>query len=153
MTEPALEVHVGEGLSLPLSVTRIEDALRQVFAAEGTGEARISLAFVSDEEITRLNERYLGHAYPTDVIAFPLHHAGQPPFGDIYIGTEQAARQAAELGIPLEEELLRLTIHGTLHVLGYDHPAGEDRYESAMYHRQEELLHAVRAARPELRGH
>jgi probable rRNA maturation factor len=63
------------------------------------------------------------------------------------VGAEQAARQAAELGVPLDEELLRLVIHGTLHVLGYDHPdSDEERAGSPMYRRQEALLTELLAA-------
>ncbi len=145
MTEPAIEVHVEEGISFPVAEEAMRTALRHVLAAERVDSARLSLAFVSDAEITRLNERYLGHDYPTDVIAFGLHSAGEPPFGDLYIGVEQAGRQAAELGIRLEEELLRLAIHGLLHLLGYDHPEGEERHASLMYRRQEALLREVRS--------
>ena len=61
----------------------------------------------------------------------------------MYLGFEQASRQAADLQVPLEEELLRLVVHGTLHVLGYQHPEGEDREMSEMFRLQEELVSAV----------
>jgi probable rRNA maturation factor len=53
---------------------------------------------------------------------------------------EQALRQAAEYGATPAEEVLRLAVHGTLHVLGYDHPEGADRASSEMFARQEALL-------------
>ncbi|HEV2130867.1 MAG TPA: rRNA maturation RNase YbeY [Longimicrobiaceae bacterium] len=144
-----MEVHLGDGVSLPLESAAVERTLHLVLDSEGVEGARLSLAFVGDEEIAQLNEEYLGHSRPTDVISFPLHAGDQPPLGDIYVGVEQAARQAAEVGIPLQEELLRLAIHGALHVLGYDHPDGEERLESRMYLRQEELLRdALRASHP-----
>lgn len=143
-TELAVEVHRGEGVLLPRDDESVRGALTYVLRDEGVGAARVSVTFVTDAEITHLNEQYLSHEGPTDVISFPLHPPGAPPVGDIYIGVDQARRQAEELGVPEAEELLRLAIHGTLHVLGYDHPEGEERYESPMYRRQEELLGKVR---------
>ncbi len=77
---------------------------------------------------------------PPTFIAFALHSEGDPVLGDVYLGFDQARRQASELGVPVEEELLRLAIHGTLHLLGYRHPEGSDRFESEMFRRQEKLL-------------
>ncbi len=147
--DPMVEVHLGDGVSLPCEVGALEQALRLVLERADARDAHLSVAFVGDAEISGLNQEYLQHAGPTDVIAFPLHAPAQPPLGDIYVGVAQAARQAAELGVPLAEELLRLAIHGTLHVLGYDHPDGEERLHSEMYLRQEELLRdALRATHP-----
>jgi probable rRNA maturation factor len=139
------EIHLGEGLDSPLPPERVEAAVRWALEAEGIERAEISVALLGDEEITELNRTYLRHEGPTDVISFPLHEPGQPPLGDVYIGLPQALRQADELGVPVDEELLRLAIHGTLHVLGYDHPPGEDREHTPMYRRQEELLRAFLA--------
>jgi probable rRNA maturation factor len=91
-----------------------------------------------------LNRRYLGKDRPTDVIAFTLGEGGDL-VGDVYLGVGQARRQADELGIPLGEELARLAIHGTLHVLGHDHPEGPDRELSPMFELQERLLREVLA--------
>ena len=118
----------------------VERALRALLNAERIAEATLSVAYVSDPEITALNEQFLQHAGPTDVLSFALHGPGEPPHGDIYIGADQALRQAAELSVPPREEWVRLAVHGALHVLGYDHPEGEDRGGSPMYVRQEELL-------------
>ncbi len=114
--------------------------LRDILREEGVEEGVLSLTFVGDEEIRALHRDHLGKEGPTDVLAFPLHQPGTAFLGDVYVGYEQAARQAAELGIPLEEELLRLAIHGVLHLVGYDHPEGENRLQSPMFRRQEDLL-------------
>ena len=123
-----------------VEATEVERALRALLNAEGVDEATLSVAYVSDTDIAALNEQFLQHAGPTDVLSFALHGPGEPPHGDIYIGADQALRQAAELGVPPHEEWVRLALHGALHVLGYDHPEGEDRGGSSMYLRQEELL-------------
>jgi probable rRNA maturation factor len=135
-----VSVHVEEGLAPPLGAERIEAAVQHVLAAEGVAAAEISVALVGDDSIAALNHEYLLHEGPTDVISFPLHRPGQDILGDIYIGVDEAGRHAADYGIPLDVELLRLAVHGTLHVLGYDHPHGEARESSPMYRRQEELL-------------
>lgn len=140
MTELSVEVHQEDGLSLPVDPRRVEAAVRWALEREGARRAEISVAFLGDDGIAELNREYLSHEGPTDVISFPLHEPGHPPLGDVYIGLEQALRQARELGVEAAEELLRLAIHGTLHVLGYDHPEGEGREDSPMYRRQEELL-------------
>jgi len=137
-------VHVDDAVALPLGSDEVERAVRYVLAHEGVREAEMSVAFLPDAEIAQLNAAYRKHEGPTDVLAFALQTPGQPPLGDVYVGAEQAARQAAELGVPLEEELLRLVVHGTLHVLGYDHPEGPERECSVMYQRQEALLRALR---------
>jgi len=135
-----VEVSVGEGVRPPVEAERVEAAVRHVLRGEGVDEAEISVALLNDANISTMNEEYLDHEGPTDVITFAMHEAEEPPLGDIYIGVEQAVRQAAEFGAAPAEEVLRLAVHGTLHVLGYTHPDGDDRVESAMFTRQEELL-------------
>ena len=140
---PEIDVQAADDVELPLAVEMVERAVRAVLVAEGRDDVEISIAFVSDAEIARLNLEYLGHEGPTDVISFQLPDPGDRIVGDIYIGAEQAERQAAELGADPGDELLRLAVHGTLHILGYEHPEDEGREESAMYRRQEELLAAL----------
>jgi probable rRNA maturation factor len=118
----------------------IKRAIRETLKHERVADAQISVALVDDAHVAQLNERYLNHMGPTDVISFPLYAEGEPPVADIYIGVEQARRQAARLRIPLPEELQRLAVHGTLHVLGYDHHEGRARQRSEMWQRQEAIL-------------
>jgi len=89
--------------------------------------------------------QFLSRAGPTDVIAFGLdrNEASSPVIGDIYICQEIAARNATNLGIRLGDELARLVVHGTLHVLGLDHPEGKGRMKSAMWRKQERILDSL----------
>lgn len=102
-----------------------------------TGEVEVS--FVAEPVIRELNRRFLGSEESTDVIAFNLGD-GARLVGDVYIAPEVAARSAAELGVSEEEELVRLVVHGVLHLVGYEHPDGEDRYASPMFRLQEQLV-------------
>lgn len=137
-----VEASLEDGLALAVPLEQIEAVVHFALDAEEVTAAELSIAFVGDPTIAQLNEQFLGHSGPTDVISFALHQEDERPLGDVYIGAEQAGRQAAELGVPLSEELLRLALHGVLHVLGYDHPDGEEREDTLMFRRQEELLSA-----------
>jgi len=117
-------------------------AALRVLEHEGAPDAEVSVTLLDDEAIRGLNRRYLSEDRPTDVIAFSIGDEGRI-IGDVYLGHDQAARQAAELNVSLVEELARLTIHGVLHVLGHDHPVGEERAESPMYTAQERILEEV----------
>lgn len=104
----------------------------------GGGGAELSIAFLPPESMRALNRDYHGVDDLTDVLAFGL---GEDPLvGDIYISPEAAEASARELGLDPREEVLRLLIHGVLHLLGHDHPEGEARYASPMFELQEQLL-------------
>jgi probable rRNA maturation factor len=111
--------------------------------AQEVADAELSLTLLDDAGIANLNERWLAHAEPTDVISFPLYEQGEDVIGDVYIGFDQVMRQAREHGVPAREELARVAIHGALHVLGHDHPNGPSRLRSAMWRRQERILAQV----------
>jgi probable rRNA maturation factor len=138
-----MEVQVAAGGHENL-VVMLESAILAATERLGVADGEISLALLDDDGIRTLNREHLGHDAPTDVLSFALWEEGHPVVGDIYVGYDQAVRQAREEEIPLREELLRLAIHGTLHVLGYDHPeeAGA-RAVSEMYQLQEKLLREI----------
>ena len=127
-----------------LSFERAEAIARATLAAERVRNAMLSITFVSNAAIARLNAKHLGHRGVTDVISFGFAGSGEraPVVGDIYIAPAVARANALEHGAPIREELARLVVHGTLHVLGYDHPEGM-RTKSPMWKRQERLLSRV----------
>jgi probable rRNA maturation factor len=130
---------------LNISRRRIREAAVAVLEAEKVGEAMISIAFVGRSAIAALNQRYLGRVGPTDVISFGLGRIGRSGavLGDIYICPDVARANARRQNVRLGEELLRLVVHGTLHVLGYDHPEDGRRMKSPMWRRQERILARV----------
>ena len=102
--------------------------------------AAISVTFVGPVRIRQLNARWKHVDRTTDVLAFSLPLPEGRHQGDVYICRAVAADEAKKRGIAVREELVRLVIHGTLHVLGHDHPDGDGRVRSAMWRRQERYL-------------
>jgi probable rRNA maturation factor len=137
-----------DGVRIPVARTRVAALAEAVLRREGVRHALISVAFVTTRQIAALNRKHLGHAGPTDVISFGFAPVddGRPVVGDVYIAPAVARRNALEQGGSVREELMRLVVHGVLHVLGHDHPDDETRYESAMWRRQERLLRSLGAA-------
>lgn len=127
---------------IPVSRARVERVAASVLRAEGVRDADLSITFVSDRAMAALNRTHLGHRGATDVISFGLAPAvkGGPVSGDVYIAPDVARRNAAAHGAGVREELLRLVVHGVLHVVGHDHPVDDARYASPMWRRQERLL-------------
>lgn len=107
------------------------------------GEATVVLT--SDEEIRRLSREHLGLDEVTDVLAFP-HGESEPGsekvyLGDVVISLPQAVRQAEAAGHSPEAEVTLLTVHGMLHLLGFDHDQAAAK--QAMWRVQEEILEAL----------
>jgi probable rRNA maturation factor len=131
-----------DGVRSPLSRARVADLARGVLRAEGVRDALLSVALVSVPRMRALNRAHLTRSGPTDVIAFGFARIGSkgPVVGDVYIAPDVARASARENGVTVREELARLVVHGTLHVLGYDHPEDEARTRSVMWRRQEQLV-------------
>ncbi len=147
------EVQVASAVRWPLPRARAARVARAVLRGEGIRSGTVSLAFVGARRMRSLNRQWFGKDRPTDVIAFglgaPGHHGtGAPVLGDIYICPDVAARNARRYAVSPGQELVRLVIHGVLHVLGYDHPAGEARTASGMWRRQERYLRRLAGRGP-----
>lgn len=127
------------GRCAPLGHAEIRAAAARALGRERR-RAALSISFVRPDRIRALNARWKGRRALTDVLAFSLSGPDGGVVGDIYICPGVAAREARARGLALREELLRLVIHGTLHVLGWDHPEGEGRTVSPMWRRQERLV-------------
>jgi rRNA maturation RNase YbeY len=143
VTPPGLVVHANrlETVSV-LDAADVERAVVLTAEAEDLEGGEISISFVDAPAIAALGAAHLRRTGPTDVIAFNLAEPADP-LGDVYICPDVAEESAREYGVELREELLRLVVHGVLHVLGYDHPEGPERMESEMFRRQEEILSRV----------
>jgi probable rRNA maturation factor len=107
-----------EQSALPVDARRLRRAVRLVLKEAGVSRARVSLAVIGDRAIRRLNRRYLGHDYATDVLSFNLGDSQQELEGEVIVSADAAAAAAARFGWPPEDELLLYVIHGTLHLIG-----------------------------------
>jgi probable rRNA maturation factor len=118
--------------------------------------AELSILLVDAEYMADLNHRWMGSDGPTDVLAFPMEEgsidrgpvddSGEPALlGDIVLCPEVARRQAEAAGHPVGDELELLTVHGALHLLGYDHAEPEEERE--MFALQSRLLQSWRLTR------
>lgn len=94
----------------------------------------VNIIFSDDVCLKSLNVRFRGRSRPTDVLSFP-GDKDLGILGEIYVSVETARRQAADYGVTLSAEMLRLVCHGVLHLCGYDHHIGSD---AAMMRRMEE---------------
>jgi probable rRNA maturation factor len=129
----------------------IEEGIR---LSGGSDEAEVSLMLVDDQRIHALNLEYRGVDRPTDVLSFALQEEMEEEpdsefedemLGDIVISIPRARAQAEEYGHSFERELVYLAVHGTLHLLGYDHEEETDKQE--MRHKEEEVMALLKLER------
>jgi probable rRNA maturation factor len=128
--------------------------------------AELSLLLVDEKAMTELHERWMGEPGPTDVLAFPMDELRPPHLtgvnagragaeepgpdpgllGDVVLCPQVAASQARDAGHSTQDELELLSVHGILHLLGYDHADAAERAE--MFGLQDRLLSSWKAERP-----
>jgi len=125
-----------------IALHKIERTAHKLLAAIGESDASLSISFVGDAAIRRLNREYRGKDGATDVLSFPMYErndrrprgqaAGERLLGDIVISADTAVRQSAAYDATLAREIERLLIHGVLHLIGHDHekPAQRRRMEA-----------------------
>ncbi len=114
---------------------RFEARLRRELSLRGR---ELTVCFVDDREITRLNKKFRGKPKPTDVLSFSSGGNGGSAFppaqqanylGDIAISPETAKRNAQRYGRTLDDELRVLILHGVLHLMGHDHETDDGQME------------------------
>lgn len=151
-----------EQRDIEIDVSRYLSLARLVLAREHiVGACEMSLIFCDEDSISKLNEQYMDSKGPTDVLAFPVDddlvgsgrnpdNGGKGPgtpsesdeipslIGDVYICPTVAKRQAGEHNQTFDQELSLLVVHGTLHLLNYDHYEVEEREE--MQSREQDIL-------------
>jgi len=120
-----------------LNEDNIYEVVSFVLQEEGIEDAEISVALVSEDEITKLNEEYRGLNEPTDVLSF-LYEVVPRISGEIVISPAYVKEQAQRYNTTFEREFLHVLIHGVLHLLGYDHEVKTEEAE-LMWKRQKEL--------------
>jgi probable rRNA maturation factor len=93
--------------------------VRRVAAEEKRNALAVNVVFIDDFRTIRMNREYLRHRGSTDVISFTLEE-GPPLEGEVYVNLDRAREQASFYGVTEQEEIARLVVHGTLHLLGYE---------------------------------
>jgi len=152
-SEPAadrISVQVDEPFLAEVDAADLTRVIAIALAAEGRADAEVTLVITDNEAVAELNRQYRDIAGPTDVLSFPAQEP-TPGFvsapeaaaylGDIIIALPFTRQQAAGLGRPLADELRLLAVHGTLHLVGYDHAEPDE--EAAMWARQDVILAQV----------
>ncbi|MBQ6269868.1 MAG: rRNA maturation RNase YbeY [Bacteroidetes bacterium] len=104
---------------------KIQDILKKILEDANITNASINLIFTDNDSIHDLNYRYLNHDYATDVLSFCLEE--DPLEGEIYVCVSVALENATEYQTTCKNELARYSIHGLLHLLGYDDKTDEEK--------------------------
>lgn len=126
----------------------------QILNALGCKHHEISIVIMDDAEIRALNREFRGMDRPTNVLSFPMQEgefSNVTPglLGDVVISAQTAAAEAEEAGIPLDQRLSQLLVHGILHLVGFDHETGEEDARH-MEIKSLELLKRIEPDNPDL---
>ena len=142
------EIELQNDGGYPINDARLIEAARLVLADHvSEGKRAMTVVISDDAQVAQLNLQFRGIDAPTDVLSFP---AGEPPIslpnaphylGDLVIAYPYAAAQAEREGHSVQESLVLLVVHGTLHLLGYDHD--DMTHRSAMWAAQERALESL----------
>jgi probable rRNA maturation factor len=166
MTEIIISV-VHEGWEAePASVEAVEEAVAAALAAHSlpdtvTARAELGVELAGDAAVQLLNSQYRGKDKPTNVLSFPAYEglaeirslpSGEAPIllGDIILAYETVAREAKDQGKPFLDHLRHLAVHGTLHLLGFDHETDDEAEEMEASERR--ILATIGVADPYLSG-
>jgi probable rRNA maturation factor len=150
------DIQIDEPFESEVDARLIERAVAAALAAEHVaGAIEVSVLVTGDDALHRLNRDYRGVDAPTDVLSFAddeqsdaahpaFVHAPDAPryLGDLAISYERVVAQAAEYGHSCARELAFLTVHGVLHLLGYDHERGPED-QAAMRAREEVIMRQI----------
>ena len=135
-----IDIFIAESLDdeLETAVLILKTAVQTTLTHEKIESAALSILLTDDAEIQVMNRDYRGEDRPTDVLSFEAGDELGDYLGDIAISVETAVLQTENAGHQLVEELQLLAVHGTLHLLGYDHLSPEEKDE--MWEKQTAVL-------------
>jgi len=124
--EVQLSVAIIKAVRAPVTTPYLRSVLASAAAvpevtARLPAAASLTLRVTGDRELRRLNREFLGEDHATDVLSFPAGSPGDPYLGDIALSWPMVVRQAGSFGHPVEVEAALLSVHGLLHLLGWDH--------------------------------
>lgn len=136
-----IHIETNPTLKIVPAAELLERAASAVLAHQST-DGDLSIVLTDDAQLHVLNRDYLGIDAPTDVLSFPASETDPETdrryLGDILVSVPRAEEQADAAGHPLEAEVQLLIVHGTLHLLGYDHAEAAEK--ARMWKAQAEVL-------------
>ena len=139
-----IHIDINPSLQTDLASDMLERAAQAVLAHQST-DGDLTIVLTDDAQLHELNRDYLNIDAPTDVLSFPAFETDPETarryLGDILISVPRAAQQAQTAGHALEAEVQLLAVHGTLHLLGYDHAEAEEK--NRMWKAQAEILESL----------
>ena len=141
-----MDVFVANEQEIQVDEAHLSNLAKHVLEAEDVDDgAELSILLVGQDHIRRLNARFAGDDYATDVLSFPMMEDEESSLllGDVVICPDIARSNAAKVGHDMGAELEVLLVHGTLHLLGYDHDDEEEK--ARMEERQRQILAAFHA--------
>ena len=147
-----IHVEINPSLQTRLTADILERASAAVLERQ-SADGDLTIVLTDDAQLHELNRDYLGIDAPTDVLSFPASETDPETarryLGDILISVPRAEEQARAAGHGLEAEVQLLAVHGTLHLLGYDHAEVEEK--ARMWKAQAEILERLGLAEIEIR--
>ena len=147
-----IHVEINPSLQTRLTADILERASAAVLERQ-SADGDLTIVLTDDAQLHELNRDYLGIDAPTDVLSFPASETDPETarryLGDILISVPRAEEQARAAGHELEAEVQLLAVHGTLHLLGYDHAEVEEK--ARMWKAQAEVLERLGLAEIEIR--
>lgn len=125
----------------------IRTTAKRILDDLGYPDAQLSILIVDDPQMAELNQTYLGHRGPTNVIAFPMQEGRFSDItpellGDVVISVDTARREADDAGMAFLERFNQLLIHGILHLVGYDHVHSEAQ-AAVMERKSDQLMQLI----------
>lgn len=153
-----MEITFADDQDDPLPGDWLTDLAAVAMRAESLPDStELTITLVGSERMAALNREYMGKPGPTDVLSFPIEdftdgaiawdESGPPlMLGDIFVCPEVVRANAADAGVPFEDEMALMVVHGILHLLGRDHVIEEEA--EAMEEREREILAMVGRSRP-----
>ena len=145
------EISIENLTNYDIDLEFLNDVIKYTLETEKVNNALANIIIVDNKKIKDINKKYRNIDKETDVISFALEDDNtfvEIPIrvlGDIYISIEKAISQSKEYGHSLKRELAFLTVHGILHLLGYDHMKKEDEF--IMFKKQDDILNELKIMR------
>ena len=141
------EIEIINQTNEQIDIDDLRNVIDKAFERENVTNAFMNVIIVNNETIHQINKEYRGIDRPTDVISFALEddktfiNTDFRVLGDIYISIDKVYEQAKLYGHSIRRELSFLTVHGILHLLGYDHMVKDD--EIIMFKKQDDILNSL----------